>query len=369
MIKRKNIIVYACLAAVMSVAVISSCQKPLQVTFDPLTIPHLEENFSELNHDDLPMIDRDLPHLNQTTPSSPSSVMTTPYTTERTSDTSSATTTEATTEASTTTSTKKSTSTTKATSTKPKTTKQRSSTNKTTTTTKTTAQKKTTTRKSTTSTKKTTTKKTTTTKKVTTTKKTTTKPTTTKKVTTTKKTTTKSTTTTKKTTIKPTTTKKVTTTTKTTTTPITTPHSTETTTPKPTTTKTVNGTNRPDLAIQLLTLANEKRAEKGLHALTLNASLTSSAELRATEVAIKQSHTRPNGTSFRTTITIPYTRSVEIIAWGGNRPSPEAAVTGWYNSPVHKRNLLHQEYTEVGVGCYSLNKWPYWCWVMIFIKP
>jgi uncharacterized protein YkwD len=195
-----------------------------------------------------------------------------------------------------------------------------------------------------------------------------TKPTTT---TTTSTTTTTTTTTAKKTTTI-TTVKKTRTTKKTTTTAKETTTTTETTTnisttEAPTTsntTKATEGTNRPDLALEVLRLVNEKRAAAGLNALTMNQSLKSGAELRATEVAIKQSHTRPNGEPYYTAVNPPMW-CIELIAWGGYRATPEQVVNGWSNSDRHSKHLTDPYYTEAGVGCYQLNKWPYWCWSML----
>jgi uncharacterized protein YkwD len=126
----------------------------------------------------------------------------------------------------------------------------------------------------------------------------------------------------------------------------------------------IEGTNRPDLALEVLRLVNEKRVAAGLNALTMNQSLKGSAELRATEVAIKQSHWRPDGTYFTTAVTIPGF-CIELIAWGGTRAMPEQVVNGWANSDRHSKHLTDPYYPEVGVGCYQLDTWPYWCWSML----
>ena len=186
-------------------------------------------------------------------------------------------------------------------------------------------------------------------------------------------TTAKTTTTTKRTT--GTTTKTTTKTTKITTAPTTTTPPATTVPPSATTTAPpssqsslttkLNGVFQRGYAAEVLRLVNEKRAAAGLNPLSLNQSLTQSAEVRSTELPIKIGHYRPDGSYYRTAIKIPYRRCSEIIAWGYT--TPERVVNGWYNSSAHRRNMMRDIFTETGVSCYVVNGYHYW--VMHFIQP
>ena len=56
----------------------------------------------------------------------------------------------------------------------------------------------------------------------------------------------------------------------------------------------------------------------------------------------------------------------ENIAW--NQPTPKAAVDDWMNSRGHRRNLLGEEFTHIGVGmAVNAKGEPYW--VQVFGTP
>ena len=52
----------------------------------------------------------------------------------------------------------------------------------------------------------------------------------------------------------------------------------------------------------------------------------------------------------------------ENIAWG--YPRSEQIVTGWLNSPGHRRNMLHPRIEEFGIGISQTSKGPYWVLVV-----
>ncbi|MDX8351025.1 CAP domain-containing protein [Cognatiyoonia sp. IB215182] len=52
----------------------------------------------------------------------------------------------------------------------------------------------------------------------------------------------------------------------------------------------------------------------------------------------------------------------ENIAWG--YPQPERIVTGWMNSPGHRRNMMHPRIEEFGIGITQGPKGPYWVLVV-----
>jgi uncharacterized protein YkwD len=104
-------------------------------------------------------------------------------------------------------------------------------------------------------------------------------------------------------------------------------------------------------AEEVLRHVNEARAKNGLSALQLDATLSAAAEVRAKEVNIRFSHTRPNGTSCFTVLRefgIAYNICGENIALGFN--DARAVVNGWMNSSSHRANILNPNYKYLGVG-------------------
>jgi uncharacterized protein YkwD len=118
-----------------------------------------------------------------------------------------------------------------------------------------------------------------------------------------------------------------------------------------------------DRVRQVAALVNEERAKAGLPALTLDTTLSANATVRAREIVSKFDHTRPDGSSFSTAITIPYRRSGENIAWG--QKSPEAVMNAWMGSDGHRKNILGSSFTKLGVGVVEQNGRLYW--VQLFV--
>ena len=110
-------------------------------------------------------------------------------------------------------------------------------------------------------------------------------------------------------------------------------------------------------------LVNAERAKAGLHALTLNRELSANATVRAREIINSFSHTRPNGNSFSSAITLSYRTAGENIAYGYS--SAESVMNGWMNSAGHKANILKSSYTQIGVGVVENRGTLYW--VQLFI--
>lgn len=107
-------------------------------------------------------------------------------------------------------------------------------------------------------------------------------------------------------------------------------------------------------AEQVVKLVNEERAKAGLAALALDESIASAAQVRAREIEVSFSHTRPDGRSFSTVLKdngISYRGAGENIAWG--QKSPEEVMKGWMNSEGHRANILNPKFTKIGVGCYQ----------------
>ena len=117
-----------------------------------------------------------------------------------------------------------------------------------------------------------------------------------------------------------------------------------------------NDTVTPALsyAEQVVKLVNEERAKVGAGALTLDKEIEAAALIRAKEIEISFSHSRPDGRNFSTALTdagITFRSSGENIAWG--QRSPEDVVKAWMNSEGHRANILNTNFTKIGVGYYQ----------------
>lgn len=99
-------------------------------------------------------------------------------------------------------------------------------------------------------------------------------------------------------------------------------------------------------------LVNDRRLEKDLPPLVLEERLRAAAQVRAEEAAIRDfSHTRPDGSSYRTAITRAGIRSGltgENIGTGYK--TPEAFVEELMKSDSHRAYLLGEGYGYIGVG-------------------
>ena len=105
---------------------------------------------------------------------------------------------------------------------------------------------------------------------------------------------------------------------------------------------------------QVISLVNAERKKAGLSPLSANQKVTEAARLRCQEQTVSFSHTRPNGTRFSSVLDeadISYMGAGENIAYG--QRSAEEVMETWMNSSGHRANILREEYTEIGVGCYQ----------------
>ena len=105
------------------------------------------------------------------------------------------------------------------------------------------------------------------------------------------------------------------------------------------------------MARAILDLVNQQRAAAGLSALSWNDTLAESAGIRATEIVVSWSHTRPDGSEWWTAGA--QTEMGENLAYG--QSSAEQAMTEWMNSPGHAANIMNSGYTTLGVSCYVCN--------------
>ncbi|MBQ0011235.1 MAG: CAP domain-containing protein [Clostridiales bacterium] len=118
----------------------------------------------------------------------------------------------------------------------------------------------------------------------------------------------------------------------------------------------LNGSYDYDMARQVLDLVNAERAANGRAPLKWNDTLASDAAIRATELPVNWSHTRPDGSDWST--------AGSGRAWGENlamgQTSPAQALSDWMQSPTHKSNILDSDYTKMGVACYYCEGTYYW---------
>lgn len=118
---------------------------------------------------------------------------------------------------------------------------------------------------------------------------------------------------------------------------------------------TVAGERDSDDAAAVLELLNAERAAEGLPALKYDAALSQKAMLRAAELTVLFSHDRPVAQSVLDSFKDAYG---ENIAYGYS--SPESVMAGWMNSPGHRANILYEDFTDVGIGCFRMNGVTYW---------
>lgn len=112
----------------------------------------------------------------------------------------------------------------------------------------------------------------------------------------------------------------------------------------------VTGTLKYKEAFAVLTLVNKERAKENLKPLVMNSSLLNTAMQRAVDNIILFSHTRPDGSSCFTANSLIFGENVAI----GQHNSAEA-MSSWMNSEGHRKNILTDSYTTIGIGCFESN--------------
>jgi len=111
-----------------------------------------------------------------------------------------------------------------------------------------------------------------------------------------------------------------------------------------------------DLAYEMLELINEERLKEGSVPLKMNKTLLDAAMIRAGELVVFYSHTRPNNTEFNTAASGALI--LENIAIG--YPTPEDCMDGFMNSAGHSGTLLYEDFRSVGIGVVFHNGLYYW---------
>lgn len=114
-------------------------------------------------------------------------------------------------------------------------------------------------------------------------------------------------------------------------------------------------------AMAAVSEANYERTSRGLNPLRVDAELTRAARVRAMEIVQKFSHTRPGGESWRTVSSYAYG---ENIARG--QKTADKVTAAWMTSEGHRRNILREGFSSVGIACVKAGNVYYW--VQLFGK-
>ena len=122
-------------------------------------------------------------------------------------------------------------------------------------------------------------------------------------------------------------------------------------------------------AQQVLDLVNQERAKENLPSLSLDPNLAAAAQIRAGEISLSFSHTRPDGSSCFTALTeagATYNKAGENIAIGQN--TPEEVVADWMASPGHRDNIMNANYSRIGIGVEESadNQYGGYAWTQFF---
>lgn len=118
--------------------------------------------------------------------------------------------------------------------------------------------------------------------------------------------------------------------------------------------QTAAGIYRQDLAQAMFDRVNQTRSLYGLPPLVQHLGMAGAAQIRAAESAETFSHTRPDGTSFRT---------VHADAEGENLVAPfgysedrllAVSMDTLMGSPGHRNKILHQRFKSLAIACYQV---------------
>ena len=104
---------------------------------------------------------------------------------------------------------------------------------------------------------------------------------------------------------------------------------------------------------ELLADTNKERAVGGLTILQLNDELSQAAFLKAQDMFAEQywSHVSPSGTQpWKWFGDVGYNYSFAGENLAKNYPTAQATVDAWMNSPLHRENIMKQEYVDIGLA-------------------
>ncbi len=106
---------------------------------------------------------------------------------------------------------------------------------------------------------------------------------------------------------------------------------------------------------ELIRQVNQERAKYGLGALSQSSALSQAAQTRGQEIRQSFSHTRPDGSSWRTVSTAA---RGENIARG--QQSVDKVMAAWMTSQGHRANILRSSYRSIGVSVQREGNVLYW---------
>ena len=112
---------------------------------------------------------------------------------------------------------------------------------------------------------------------------------------------------------------------------------------------------RASLADEVVRQVNMERAKRGLGTLEVSAELNRAARLRANEITRKFSHTRPDGSAWRTVSSAAYGENIAM----GQRTA-DKVMAAWMTSSGHRANILRASYGSIGVCAVVSNGVTYW---------
>ena len=127
---------------------------------------------------------------------------------------------------------------------------------------------------------------------------------------------------------------------------------------------TVLGYSFPDEAREVFRLVNRERIRDGKETLEWDAELVEPAIQRALEQYISKSHTRPDGSRWRT---VSMHANAENLAGGDT--SAEDVMNGWMSSPSHRESILDEIFTSMAVACVETDQMVFWVQLFHAGKP
>lgn len=134
--------------------------------------------------------------------------------------------------------------------------------------------------------------------------------------------------------------------------------------------KAETGNGADPACAEILEHINGYRTANGASPLAFDETLQKAAELRAAEITELYSHDRPDGTTCFTAfdaVGFSYQMAGENIAWTeGTLSTPAHVSKSWYDSPMHRKNILTGEFEVTGIASATVGNRTYW--VQLFAK-
>lgn len=100
--------------------------------------------------------------------------------------------------------------------------------------------------------------------------------------------------------------------------------------------------------LELFNLVNNARTSAGLQPLSWSNGLAAAAQVRAQEIVVSFSHTRPDGSQWWTVN--PDLMYGENLA--GGQSTAQEVFNSWWNSPGHKANMMSPDFRTCGFALY-----------------